>query len=156
MELEKIPDQVLVRILEAIQERIDEGEADFDDDLFDYTNMEMLESVCGYFGIKINDFTDKSFFVKLYMDNPNFETEPIKRPTLETYDVIHSESVREYRTNFYNTRMKSYYPLDNNIMYELQSSGEYEYWDGSHYDTDYHDTEVIEDKVESIEKVKRR
>jgi len=156
MELEKIPDQVLVRILEAIQERIDDGEANLDEDPFHSTNMEMLENVCGYFGIELNDFTDKSFFVKLYKDNPNFETEPIKRPTLETYDVLHSESLREYKTQFYNTRMNSYYPLDKNIMYDLQSSGEYEYWEGSHFDTDYHDTEVTEDRVESIEKVKRR
>jgi len=156
MDVTEIEDGVLIRILEAIQERIDEGEADFDNDPFDYTNMEMLENVCGYFGIELNDFTDKSFFVKLYEDNPNFETEPIKRPTLETYDVLHSESLREYKTQFYNTRMNSYYPLDKNIMYNLQASGEYEYWDGSHYDTDYHDTEVTDERVESIEKVKRR
>ena len=156
MDVTEIEDGVLIRILEAIQERIDDGEADLDEDPFDSTNMEMLENVCGYFGIKLNDFTEKSFFVKLYMDNPNFETEPLKRPTLETYDVIHSEDSREYVTRFYNTRIDSYYPLDKNIMYDLQANNEYNYWDGSHYDTDYNDTEVTDERVESIEKVKRR
>ncbi len=45
---------------------------------------------------------------------------------------------------------------DKNIMYDLQANNEYNYWDGSHYDTDYNDTEVTDERVESIEKVKRR
>ena len=151
-----LPDNILKLILKEMQNRQDEGDCDFDYEPFDVDCKQELNSICGYFGIELNDFTDKSFFVKLYKDNPNFETEPIKRPTLETYDVLHSESLREYKTQFYNTRMNSYYPLDKNIMYDLQSSGEYEYWEGSHFDTDYHDTEVTEDRVESIEKVKRR
>ena len=61
MELEKIPNQVLVRILEAIQERIDDGEADLDEDPFDSTNMEMLDNVCEYFGIALDDFVERSF-----------------------------------------------------------------------------------------------
>jgi len=93
MELENIPDQILVRILEAIQERIDDGEANLDEDPFHSTNMEMLENVCMYFGITLNDFVDKSFFIKLYKDNPNFQTEPLKKPTLETYDVVHEEGM---------------------------------------------------------------
>ena len=156
MELEKIPDQVLVRILEAIQERIDDGEADLDEYPFDSTSMEMLDNVCGYFGITLNDFVERSFFIKLYKDNPNFQTEPLKRPTIETYDVVHEEDVREFKTNYYNTRIDSYYPIDKDIIYDLQSSGEYSYWDGNHFDTDYHDTDITNERVESIEKVKRR
>ena len=156
MELEKIPNQVLVRILEAIQERIDDGEADLDEDPFDSTNMEMLDNVCEYFGIALDDFVERSFFVKLYKDNPNFETEPLKRPTLETYDVVHEEDVREFKTNYYNTRIDSYYPIDKDILYDLQTNGEYEYWEGNRFDTDYHDTDVTNASVVEVTKIKRK
>lgn len=156
MELEKIPDQVLVRILEAIQERIDDGESDLDENPFDSTNMEMLDNVCVYFGIALDDFVERSFFIQLYKDNPNFETEPLKRPTLETYDVVHEEDVREIKTNYYNTRIDSYYPIDKNILYDLQSNGEYQYWEGNRFDADYHDTDVTNDSVVEVTKLKRK
>ena len=156
MELEKIPNQVLVRILEAIQERIDDGEADLDEDPFDSTNMEMLDNVCEYFGIALDDFVERSFFVKLYKDNPNFETEPLKRPTLETYDVVHEEDVREFKTNYYNTRIDSYYPIDKDILYDLQTNGEYQYWEVNLFDKDYHDTDVTNDSVVEVTKIKRK
>ena len=78
MDVTVIEDGVLIRILEAIQERIDDGEADLDEDPFDSTNMEMLDNVCEYFGMVLDDFVERSFFVKLYKDNPNFQTEPLK------------------------------------------------------------------------------
>ena len=156
MEVTEIEEGVLISILDAIQERIDDGEANLDEDPFHSTNMEMLENVCMYFGITLNDFVDKSFFIKLYKDNPNFQTEPLKKPTLETYDVVHEEDVREYKTNYYNTRIDSYYPIDADIIYDLQLNGEYSYWDGNHFDTDYHDTDVTDDKVIEIKKVKRK
>ena len=155
MEVTEIEDGVLIRILEAIQERIDDGEADLDEDPFDSTNMEMLDNVCVYFGIALDDFVERSFFIKLYKDNPNFQTEPLKIPTLETYDVVHEEDVREIKTNYYNTRIDSYYPIDKDILYDLQSSGEYQYWDGNHFDTDYHDTDVTDDRVVEVTKLKR-
>ena len=155
MDVTEIEDGVLIRILEAIQERIDDGEADLDEDPFDSSNMEMLDNVCVYFGIALDDFVERSFFIKLYKDNPNFQTEPLKRPTLETYDVVHEEDVREIKTNYYNTRIDSYYPIDKDILYELQSNGEYQYWDGNHFDTDYHDTDVTDDRVVEVTKLKR-
>ncbi len=56
MDVTEIEDGVLIRILEAIQERIDDGEADLDEDPFDSTNMEMLDNVCEYFGMVLDDF----------------------------------------------------------------------------------------------------
>jgi len=155
MDVTEIEDGVLIRILEAIQERIDDGEADLDEDPFDSSNMEMLDNVCVYFGIALDDFVERSFFIKLYKDNPNFQTEPLKIPTLETYDVVHEEDVREIKTNYYNTRIDSYYPIDKDILYDLQSSGEYQYWDGNHFDTDYHDTNVTNDSIVEVTKLKR-
>jgi hypothetical protein len=155
MDVTEIEEGVLIRILEAIQERIDDGEADLDEDPFDSTNMEMLDNVCVYFGIALDDFVERSFFIKLYKDNPNFQTEPLKIPTLETYDVVHEEDVREIKTNYYNTRIDSYYPIDKDILYDLQSSGEYQYWDGNHFDTDYHDTNVTNDSIVEVTKLKR-
>ena len=156
MDVTEIEDGVLIRILEAIQERIDDGEADLDEDPFDSSNMEMLDNVCVYFGIALDDFVERSFFIKLYKDNPNFQTEPLKIPTLETYDVVHEEDVREIKTNYYNTRIDSYYPIDKDILYDLQSNGEYQYWDGNHFDTDYHDRDVTNDSVVEVTKIKRK
>ena len=156
MDVTEIEEGVLIRILEAIQERIDDGEADLDEDPFDSSNMEMLDNVCVYFGIALDDFVERSFFIKLYKDNPNFQTEPLKIPTLETYDVVHEEDVREIKTNYYNTRIDSYYPIDKDILYDLQSNGEYQYWEGNRFDTDYHDTDVTNDSVVEVTKLKRK
>jgi hypothetical protein len=155
MDVTEIEEGVLISILDAIQERIDDGEANLDEDPFHSTNMEMLDNVCVYFGIALDDFVERSFFIKLYKDNPNFQTEPLKIPTLETYDVVHEEDVREFKTNYYNTRIDSYYPIDKDILYDLQSNGEYSYWDGNHFDTDYHDTDVTDDRVVEVTKLKR-
>ena len=76
-----LPDGVLIKLLEEIRERIDNGDGDMEEPFGD-TNAEMLEEVCRYFGIELNDFTERSFFIQLYKENPNFETEPIKRPKL--------------------------------------------------------------------------
>jgi len=105
MDVTELEDGVLIRILEAIQERIDDGEADLDEDPFDSTNMEMLDKI---------------------------------------------------KTNYYNTRIDSYYPIDKDILYDLQSNGEYQYWEGNRFDTDYHDTDVTNDSVVEVTKIKRK
>ena len=61
-----------------------------------------------------------------------------------------------FKTNYYNTRIDSYYPIDKDILYDLQSNGEYQYWEGNRFDTDYHDTDVTNDSVVEVTKLKRK
>ena len=49
--------------------------------------------------------------------------------------------------------MTSFIPLDNSILGELQSSGEYEPWDGDLIDEDNIDSDYSEDWIDDIEEI---
>ena len=51
MKIEKLPDGILLSILEEISDRIDEGEIDIENP-FEKDNLDALDSLMSYFGVK--------------------------------------------------------------------------------------------------------
>ena len=86
MKIEKLPDGILLSILEEISDRIDDGEIDIENP-FEQDNLNALDSLMSYFGVKNMQIPEYSFFLGLYKLNPNFQNEPLKRPELKTYLV---------------------------------------------------------------------
>jgi hypothetical protein len=154
MNPEKIPDKTLKLILQMMYEGLDER--DFESEPFNSNTISEVEDILSPLGIKFNDEINYSFFVQLYLDNPNFETEGIKRPSLMSYEVLHDESVREWRTYTYKTVVKSYYPVDDNMLHSLRGNGDgwYDYWDGNLVYDNVDDTESMEDEIQSIKRLK--
>lgn len=154
MNLNKIPDKTLKLILQMMYEGLDEG--DFKSEPFDSNTISEVEDILSPIGITFNDEINYSFFVQLYLENPNFETEEIKRPTLMSYEVLHDESVREWRTYTYRNVVDSYYPVDNDMLNSLRSNGDgwYDYWDGQLVNDDVDDTESMEDDIQSIKRIR--
>ena len=155
MDYTKLPDNVLRLILKEMLNRQEEGDCDFDYEPFDVDCYEELNSICGYFGVELKDYTDRSYFIQLWNDNPDFETKPIVRPSLAKYEVIHEETERVYRTNYYSNIIQSYYPVDSDMLYSLNNNDEFYYYEGSNFDTDVHDSEITDDSIQSIRKIEK-
>ena len=153
MDYTNLPDNVLRLILKEMVIRQENEDCDFDYEPFNSECESELISICGYFGIELKNFTDRSFFIQLWNENPNFETESIFRPTLGKYDVIESEDVREYKTNYFRQQIESYYPVDSDMIYQLNENDEHHYWDGSFFDSDVHDSEVTSSEIYRIDKI---
>ena len=64
-----------------------------------------------------------TFFYSLIENNPNYKTEPIKRPELIEYEAEIDEDVIIYRTVTYNTKFKSYMELDKEETQDLVDYG---------------------------------
>ena len=84
--------------------------------------------------------------------NDDFEP-PLKRPVLKTYRITHIYQKVETVNYKYQTDMTSFIPLDNSILGELQSSGEYEPWDGDLIDENNVDSDYSEDWIDDIEEI---
>ena len=98
------------------------------------------------------DFEDVSFFMALIIMNDDFES-PLQRPELKTYRVTHTYQRVETNNYVYQNDMNSFIPLNNSIMGELQSSGEYEPWDGKLIDEDTVDVDYGDDWIDDIEEI---
>lgn len=98
------------------------------------------------------EFEDVSFFMALIIMNDDFES-PLQRPELKTYRVTHTYQRVETNNYVYQNDMNSFIPLNNSIMGELQSSGEYEPWDGKLIDEDNVDVDYGDDWIDDIEEI---
>lgn len=127
---------------------------DYDNDIFEPDVLSSFDSVLKYFGIELYDEEDYSYFIGLCRLNKNPE-ENIIRPKLETYEVIHEEEMIEYKTYNYSNRINSYIPLNRDNVYSMQTNDLYLYFDGDIINEHNHDSEIRDDSVVSVEKVKR-
>lgn len=98
------------------------------------------------------DFEDVTFFMALIIMNDDFEP-PLERPELKTYRITHTYQRVETNNYVYQNDMNSFIPLNNSIMGELQSSGEYEPWDGKLIDEDNVDVDYSDDWIDDIEEI---
>lgn len=98
------------------------------------------------------EFEDVSFFIALIIMNDDFES-PLQRPELKTYRITHTYQRVETNNYVYQNDMNSFIPLNNSIMGELQSSGEYEPWDGKLIDEDNVDVDYSDDWIDDIEEI---
>ena len=98
------------------------------------------------------DFEDVTYFIAVIIMNNNFEP-PLKRPKLKTFEITHVYQKLETVNYTYRTEMKSFITIDESILGELQSSGEYEPSYGHPIDDDTVDEEYSDDWIERIEEV---
>jgi hypothetical protein len=127
---------------------------DYDNDIFEPDVLSSFDSVLKYFGIELYNEEDYTYFIGLCRLNKNPE-ENIIRPKLETYEVIHEEEVIEYKTNTYFTKINSYIPLNMDNVYSMGSNDLYYYYEGTLINEYNHDSEIRDDSIVSVEKLKR-
>jgi hypothetical protein len=138
--------------LDALEE---EGVDLFNDiEIFEYIGL--FDNDLKYFSIKIDDEEDFSYFVSLLRLNPNFETSPIIRPTLDEYSVDYIIDESLYKVTTYNHMVKSYLPITNNILRGMEDNDMIYMWEGRIVDEEYleSDVEKVRTNIERIKKQK--
>ena len=151
-----LSDKQLSLIIKNLQNSFEEDRVDINDDneLFDYSTINVIDSVLKYFGIELLDEEDYTFFIALCRLNKNPE-ESIIRPKLETYKITHKEEVIEYKTYEYETKSNSYIPLNSENVYSMGANDLYHYYEGKLVREDVDDTEHRDDFIDDISKLKR-
>ena len=151
-----LSDKQLRIMITNLQNAFEEDRVDINDDneLFDYSTTNVIDSVLKYFGIELWDEEDYTFFIALCRLNKNPEGSII-RPKLETYKITHKEEVIEYKTYEYSTNSNSYIPLNSENVYSMGANDLYHYYDGTLVGEETDDTEHRDDFIDDISKLKR-
>ena len=151
-----LSDKQLRLIITNLQNSFEEDNIVIHDDneLFEHSTTNVIDSVLKYFGIELWDEEDYSFFMALCRLNINPEGS-INRPKLETYKITHKEEVIEYRTYEYSTNINSYIPLNKNNVYSMGANDLYLYYEGTLVGKEVDDTEHRDDYIDDVSKLKR-
>ena len=151
-----LSDKQLRLIITNLQNSFEEDNIviDDDNDLFEHSTTDVIDSVLKYFGIELWDEEDYSFFMALCRLNINPEGS-INRPKLETYKITHKEEVIEYRTYEYSTNINSYIPLNKNNVYSMGANDLYLYYEGTLVGKEVDDSEHRDDYIDDVSKLKR-
>ncbi len=151
----KLPEKQLRLILNLLKDAFEEnGDAPSDGADFFENYLNIVDDTLKYVNMTPDDIEDYSFIGELYFLNKDNNSSSIIRPTPKVFNVYHKETRSETVINNYKQAISSYMDLDESILYECQSNGMYEYWDGNNYNTDYLDTHYVEDEIDKIIKIK--
>jgi len=152
--IEQYPDKALRPILVSIVESLENERVYLDDLLEDYENTFTraygpIESELGTYGLG-SEFEDVTFIIYILLENPEFATEPIKRPKLRSYEIIHVyERTATIRDTYLNT-YDSYIPITKDMLMDLQSEGFYEPYDGEELSSEVLDSDWTDDYIDNI------
>ena len=152
---QKYSDRALIPILKDIIEALESNDMYLEDmgdvdNNFDELSEIITDELTSY--LSNVEFEDITYFIALIIMNDDFEP-PLKRPELKTYRITHTYQRVETINYKYQTDMTSFIPLDDSILGELQSSGEYEPWDGDLIDEDNVDSDYSNDWIDDIEEI---
>ena len=91
--IEQYPDKAIRPILLSIVESLESWRVFIADMREDYENefqqsYPIIKSELESYGLE-NEFEDVTYIMYLFINNPNFTTEPIKRPELKKYEILH-------------------------------------------------------------------
>jgi len=152
--IEQYPDKALRPILFNIVESLENEGVYLDDLLEDYENTFTraygpIESELGTYGLE-SEFEDVTFIIYILLENPEFATEPIKRPKLRSYEIKHVyERTATIRDTYLNT-YDSYIPITKDMLMDLQSDGFYEPFDGEELSSEVLDSDWNDDYIDNI------
>ena len=99
-------------------------------------------------------FEDVSFFLGVILENPDFMETPIVRPELKKYKINHIYQTNVLLNQIYSTKMNSYIPLSNTILYDLQTIGLYEPTDSPIFDEEEVESDYVDDWINDIREIK--
>jgi len=150
-----LSDNVLKKIIQLLLDALEEEGVDLFNDIEIFEYIGLFENDLKYFSIKIDDEEDFSYFVSLLRLNPNFETSPIIRPTLDEYSVDYIIDESLYKRTTYNHMVKSYLPITNRVLQGMEENDMIYMWDGKIVDEEYLESDV--EKVRTnIKRVKKQ
>jgi hypothetical protein len=152
--IEQYPDKALRPILFNIVESLENERVYLDDLLEDYENTFTraygpIESELGTYGLE-SEFEDVTFIIYILLENPEFSTEPIKRPKLRSYEITHIYERTDYIQETYLNTYDSYIPVTKSMLQDLQAEGFYEPYDGEEINSEVLDSDWTDDYIDNI------
>jgi len=148
--LEKLPEKNFKFILKRMYDDIDRFGRN--GDLISGFNQKIVKDIFDDIGISI-DKDDLGFILALYKLNPNFATEKIKIPELNTYEVITKRyanvSIREYWKN----EVDSYFEDEDDVNDFISWFGGSDWWEGEMIDREDYDEETTDTDIDEINKL---
>jgi hypothetical protein len=151
-----LSDNVLKKIIQLLLDALEDEGVDLYNDIEIFEYIGLFENDLKYFSIEIDDEEDFSYFVSLLRLNPNFETKPIIRPTLDEYSVDYIIDESSYKVTTYNHMVKSYLPITNSVLRGMEENDMIYMWEGKIVDEEYleSDVEKVRTNIERIKKQK--
>jgi len=155
--IEQYPDKALRPILFNIVESLENEGVYLDDLIEDYEEhfteaYGPIESELGTYGLE-SEFEDVTFIIYILLENPEFATEPIKRPKLRSYEITHIyDKTLRVQDTYLNT-YDSYIPITKSMLQEMQSDGFYEPYNGEEIDSEVLDSDWNDDWIDDIKVV---
>ena len=111
--IEQYPDKALRPILVSIVESLEKEGVSLDDLLEDYEDnftisYDPIVSELETYGLE-SEFEDVTYIIYILLENPEFTTEPIKRPKLRSYEITHVYERTAYIQETYLNTYNSYF-----------------------------------------------
>jgi hypothetical protein len=152
--IEQYPDKALRPILVSIVESLENEGVYLDDLIEDYEEhfteaYGPIESELGTYGLE-SEFEDVTFIIYILLENPEFSTEPIKRPKLRSYEITHIYERTDHIQETYLNTYDSYIPVTKSMLQDLQAEGFYEPYDGEEINSEVLDSDWTDDYIEEI------
>lgn len=155
--LKQYPDKAIRPILLSIVESLENNGVHLEDIRKDYESYfqqsyQTIESELESYGLE-NEFEDVTYIMYLFINNPNFTTDPIKRPELKKYEVLHIVDRTINVQDTYLTNFDSYIPLTKSILIDMQSDSLYEPYEGEEINSEHMDSDWNDDWIDQINEV---
>jgi hypothetical protein len=153
--IEQYKDNALRPILDSVVESLDNWGISIEDLIDDYESdfiniHNIIEKELESFGLD-HEFEDITYMLSILVNNPNFQTEPIERPKLQSYDVYHTYERRVTVEDTYLNTYDSYIELTKDILIDMQSEQLYEPDEGEKIKSEITDEDYLNDWVDSIQ-----
>ena len=155
--IEQYPDKALRPILVSIVESLENEGVALDDLLEDYEEYFTeaygpIESELETYGLG-SEFEDVTYIIYILLENPEFATEPIKRPKLRSYEITHVYERNARIQDTYLNTYDSYIPVTKSMLQQMQSDGFYEPYNGEEIHSEILDSDWIDDFIDNIREV---
>ena len=120
--------------------------------VIDYLNDRAIVEALSIIGLEINKI-DMNFLTQLRIENPNFETEEIKIPTLKLIEVRTERQVIVSVNEVWEHEVNSYID-ENDLGRFLEDMSDNEWWEGEKVDEDIYDEETTSSEIVEINRIK--
>lgn len=119
----------------------------------DYRNDGAIIDALGVIGIELKEI-DINFLTQLRIENPNFETEEIKIPTLKVIEVLTERQAIIRVNEIWGREVKSYIDEDNLANFIDDMSSDNAWWNGEKVDEDIYDEETTSAQIIETKRIK--
>ena len=143
---------ILSLIINQLHETFEGNSYDIVDD-YNSNVLEIISDTVKYFGVEDLTWNEGTFFSELVRLNPNYESEEIRVPVKNVYEIDVDVDVIEYVTETYRHELVSYISKDEGLLaQQLMNNDNYDYWNGNKIHRDVYDAETTEEKISYITK----